>query len=138
MLFAQFHTNTPVNLNSVSNLYWAPWRFGLQMQYQVFNAATLGLLDDVTEELEHALVEGKDITESFVEDIVALQQSTFSAAQKQAIAQTTLDNAENQLKHIASDLVQNVMLMPWMRLLGRPARKRFPVTLEGQAVEEKA
>ncbi len=136
MMFAQFHSNAPTNLNSLVGLCWAPWQMALQMQYQFYNAATLGMLDDIAGEFEHALVEGKEITENFVEDIVALQRSTISDSQKHLMAQTTLDNAEGQLKHIAEELLQNILFMPWLRATGRPSRKRFPVTLEGQLADD--
>jgi len=116
--------------------YFAPVRLGMEMQYQFMNTVTMGMLDDIAAEIEHALVEGRDVTNAFLEQIQRLQQSQLSAEQRQLLAQTRLNEAEQNLQQIIKELVVNLMQLPFSRMNGKPARKRFAVTLEGQVIKD--
>lgn len=115
-------------------LYWLPVRLTLKMQYAVVNGLTLGMLDDLTEEVEHALVEGADVLTVLQEKIQLMQQSPLTDEQRLLIARTSLEDAEGQIKKIVRDLLESVLRLPFNRLESQPSRRRFPVTLEGSVV----
>jgi hypothetical protein len=126
----------PVTPQQVLQLYWLPVRTTLKLQYALINGITLGLLDDLHEEIEHALVNGADVVDVLATKIQLMQQSPLTGAQRQLLVQTSLEDAEGQLKHILSDLLTTVLKLPFNRLAPQPDRRRFPVTIEGQSVRE--
>lgn len=139
MAFTQFSSATPVfnpfALASASLFgpIQASMQMGWIMHYQMLNALSWGLLDDIAEEFEHALVEGRDAGDTLMQQIQALQGAELSPDQRQQLAQAKLHEAEESLHSIANELVLNLLQLPFTRLGGKPARKRFAVTLEGQA-----
>ncbi|WP_317931312.1 hypothetical protein [Halioxenophilus sp. WMMB6] len=135
MIFNAINVSLPWHPANLARLYWAPWQWAWKMHYQLVNGVTLGLLDEIAEEVEHALVEGKDVAATLIERIQVLQQSPLDDNQKQRIAETSFEQADQDLKAIVNALLTNILQLPIARLQGRPARKRFPVTLEGEVIE---
>lgn len=120
----------------ILRLYWLPVRITWKIQYALINNLTLGLLDDLHEEIEHALVNGADVVDLLATKIQLLQQTPLTDAQRQLLLQTSLQDAEGQLKHILSELLTTILQLPFNRLAPQPDRRRFPVTIEGQSVRE--
>ena len=112
-------------------LYFLPARMVLKAQYSMINTLTLGLLDDFSEEVEHALVEGVDVVRLLADKIVEIQQTPLTIEQRQLLARTSLEDAETTIRHILDDLFRNVLALPFNRIDDRPSRKRFPVVIEG-------
>ncbi|BFM05408.1 hypothetical protein [Halioxenophilus aromaticivorans] len=141
MIFAQFSSSVPYGTwfnpsNMAFANYWlGPMQAGMAMQYQFLNTLTWGLLDDISAEVEHALVEGRDLSQVLATQIQALQGAALSQEQKQLLARTRLLEAEENLHEIIQNLTLNLMQLPFTRLAGKPARKRFAITLEGEVVE---
>ncbi len=142
MIYTQFSSNTPFTkafdlpLPPAAAFWLAPMQAGLAMQYQMLNAMTLGLLDDIAAEIEHALVEGRDLSQTLVHQIQQLQASALNPEQKQLLARTRLSEAEENLQQLLQELVVNLLQLPLSRLSGQPARKRFAVTLEGEILDK--
>lgn len=139
MIFTQFSSNTPFTppinlvLTPASTHLLTPLQLGWSFQYQMINALTWGMLDDVFAEIEHALVEGRDLTTTLVNQIQDIQGQALSQEQRQLLARARLNEAEDNLQSIIKALWLNLMQLPFTRLSGKPARKRFAVTLEGEA-----
>ena len=146
MIFTQFSSNTPFtrSLNGYfilpmhpATAYWlGAMQAGMAMQYQLINALSLGLLDDIAAEVEHALVEGRDLGQTLVDQIQALQGSSLDAEQKQFLARNHLSQAEDNFQQLLRQLITNLVQLPFTRLNGQPPRKRFAVTLEGELLDK--
>lgn len=139
MVFTQFSSTTPMfnPFALAPGGLFGPMQASMQMSwvmhYQMLNALSWGLLDDIAEEFEHALVEGRDAGDTLLQQIQALQGADLSLEQRQQLAQAKLHEAEGNIHSIVKELVLNLLQLPFTRLGGKPARKRFAVTLEGQA-----
>lgn len=112
-------------------MWWVPTRFVLQCQYTWVNQLTLGMLDDLAEEVEHALVEGNDAVTLLVDKIQQLQQMPVTEEQRHMVVQTLLQESEQQISQIIQELISRVLALPFNRLDDKPARRRFPVVIEG-------
>ncbi len=77
-----------------------------------------GLISAYHDEWEHAAVEAT--------------QCFNNLAQHPVITQDHVQQTAATLTQIAETLVSNLAWLPLQNTLGQPARKRFPVTLEGE------
>lgn len=138
MVFSQFNSSMPFSapmpgLLPGTALMFAPIQMGLKLQYKLWNILSWGMLDDMAEEIEHALVEGRDVTQHLIAQIQTLQGANLTPEQRQFLAQSKLYEAEENLQAIVKELITNLMQLPYTRLSGKSSRKRFAVTLEGEA-----
>lgn len=104
----------------------------MRLQLQCLNTLTLGLMDDYTQELEHALVEGKAIGDELTDALQTIAQIQEPGPEQQAQVTRCMQHAESQLSQLFKDTSFNLAWLPLTRFANRPARRRFPVTLEGE------
>ncbi len=128
---------SPLN-NPFLEMYAQQTRRMINLQMTFADMATLGLINDLRQELEHSMVEGMEGMEGMeelYEKIHALQCQTASEETKNLLTQEAINDAQTHLKSVLSKLTTSMFTLPFSRRLPKPSRKRFPITVEGEVVK---
>ncbi|GLS25277.1 hypothetical protein [Marinibactrum halimedae] len=115
-------------------LYTAPMKAMFKTQYYWIDAMTLGMLREMEEEVEHSLVEASAITKKMINNIEASDDLYLSPQERMMKAEDHIDLAREEIDKTLKSMLETLVMLPFTRGEARPARKRFPVTIEGQPI----
>lgn len=129
-----FLDNPLLNPQLISN-YTEQTRKLIDMQMAFADLATFGLVSDIKEEIEHTMVEGVEIAQVLVEKLHTVHHQELSEEKKHALSKDAFTYAQNKFTLLTREFFTTLWTLPFNRAAAKPARKRFPITIDGEVIK---